>query len=108
MAQNSSNPGVVFDLDLVENDRGDEKPFVARINEREIAFQNPKDVDWVVLADLGDDPVEFVQVCVKDEKDADWLITQELPAWKADKLVDAFMRHYGISSRRGNRNASRR
>jgi len=102
----------VFDLDQIENERKGEALFKAKVNGREITFVNPKDLDWIDLADLGDDPIDFVQLCVEDEKDADWLLTQRLPSWKAEKLIEAFTRHYGISDRRrggrGNRRASRR
>lgn len=98
----------VFDLDSIESERKDEKLFRAKVNGREITFVNPKDLDWIDLADLGDDPVDFVQLCVAEEADADWLLTQEIPSWKAEKLVEAFTRHYGIGRGRGNRRASRR
>jgi hypothetical protein len=102
----------IFDLDSVESERKDEAVFKAKVNGREIEFINPKDVDWIDLADLGDDPIDFVELCVKDEEDATWLVAQSLPSWKAEKLIEAFTRHYGIGNRRrggrGNRSASRR
>lgn len=109
MAQDTTpKDAFVFNLDTVENERKDEKLFVAEIEGRKIAFINPKDVDWRDLAELGDDPAEFVELCVEDEGDAEWLMSQALPSWKMEKLIEAFTRHYGIGGRRGNRRGSRR
>ena len=100
---------VDLDLDVMERERGDIKPSLhVRVNGRVIEFRSPKEIDWVDLADLGDDPVEFVQLCCAREEDAAWLISQTIPSWKAEKMVEHFMQHFGISTRRGNRTASRR
>lgn len=104
----TDNGQFVFNLDEIESERKDESRFAAVINGRKIEFINPKDVDWIDLANLGEDPVDFVQLCVATEEDADWLLTQQLPSWKAEKLIEAFSRHYGIGRGRGNRRASRR
>lgn len=98
----------VFDLDAVENERKDEQKFIAKVNGRQITFINPKDANWLDLADLSDDPAEFVALCVEDDADSAFLMSEDIPAWRMDKLIEAFMRHYGMNVRRGNRNASRR
>lgn len=109
MAKDTTAKRANFNLDAIEDERSEADLFVATVGGRDIAFIDPKDVDWIDLANLGEDPLEFIELCVEDDDDRDYLLTYRMPARKADKLVEAFMRHYGLGGRRrGNRSASRR
>lgn len=113
MSDNEQIPpnAVVFDIEVAETEQRDKHskvaPFFAAIGGRRIEFRHPEEIDWNILAGLGDDPLEFVELCVKNEDEGAWLMGQSISSGAANKLVDSFMRHYGMT-RRGNRGASRR
>lgn len=107
---------VVFDLDRVQAEKRSARdraiPFTTRIAGRVITFTNPKGLDWQDLLFLGDDPAEFVELCIADDEQRAHVMTAGIDADVMEDLIEAFTRHYGIGDRgrggRGNRNASRR
>ncbi len=106
MATNeSTEPKVNLSLDDLEK----ENPkgiFKFTIAGRVITMNDPKDIDWLTLAEIEDDPVQFVQECMS-EPDGDFFVDQQLPSWKMDILIKDFMRHFGMGSR-GKGRGSRR
>lgn len=106
--------GVVFDLDRVQAEkrrtREREIRFTTRIGGRVITFANPKGLDWQDLLYLGDDPAEFVELCIPDEAEKAHVMAAQIDSDVMEDLIEAFTRHYGVGKGRGrgNRDASRR
>lgn len=106
---------VVFDVDRVQAEKRSQReraiPFTTRIAGRVITFTNPKGLDWQDLLYLGDDPAEFVELCIADDDQRAHVMAAGIDADVMEDLIEAFTRHYGIGDRsrggRGNRRASR-
>lgn len=104
----SGDMPVTLDLDSLERgtDAG-RPPFVVNVNGRKIALTDPQEADWIDLAAIEDDPVRFVGLCIEDDADRDHFYETRIEAWKVNKMIQAFMKHYGVTNR-GNRGASPR
>lgn len=106
----------IFDLDALEReDTGD--AFTFSVAGREITLLDPQEMDWQDLATLnGEDASQFFGAAIEDDDDADFFLDQAMPAWKLDKLMTAYLKHYGMptppksggSARRSNGSAKRR
>lgn len=107
---------VVFDLDKVQAEKRGERaraqPFTTRVAGRVITFSNPKGLDWQDLMNLGDEPGEFVELCIEDEDERNHVMRQRIDSDVMEALIGAFTTFYGIGDQgrggRGNRLASRR
>lgn len=88
--------GIIFDLDAEERDDVKE-PFVANIGGRAITMTDPEDIDWQDLLDI-ENPVAFLRFCVSDD-DRDHIFEQSMPGWKLGRLMDAYMKHYGVDKK---------
>lgn len=107
MATDSSTPApkVNLNLDSLEKERPKE-PYTTTLRGRRITLTDPADIDWLALAEMGDDPVLFVTACMSDE-DSDFFYEEPLESWKVNVLMDDFMRHFGLGGRGKSRRSSR-
>lgn len=88
-------PGVILDLDLEERPEKDLKPpFVTKVGGRTISMTDPSDIDWRDLASV-EIPQDLLRVAMSAE-DRDHLVQQALPAWKFNRLMDAYYTHYDL------------
>lgn len=105
----------LFDLDALEREDGVE-PFVAQINGKPITMADPKDIDWQDLVTVNtDDAVQLFEAAITNEDELEHFYASSVPAWKLDKLVEAYLTHYGMplppkfgSSRGSSRGMERR
>lgn len=85
---------VSLDLDTLEKE-SDPGPFAFRAGGERFEVRDARDLDWQELlsVDLG---LDTLRVALGD----DWTRFKKvgLPAWKLDKVVDGYMRHYGLGS----------
>ena len=89
-------PGVVLDLDTAE--REDVKPpYVVRVGGQDITFQDPADVNWEDLADIGH-PNDLLRFALSKE-DRQHLHRQKLPTWKFEKLLNGYYTHYDLEDK---------
>lgn len=82
-----------FNLDDVEREKT-YKPFVTAVNGHAVTMKDPSELDWKILLEI-ESPVMFLRHCVSEE-DKDYLREQNIPGWKFGKLIDAYMKHYGL------------
>lgn len=89
-------PGrISIDLDTATRPEKDIKPpFVANVNGREITMIDPAEVDWRDLA-LMESPGEFLRFALSPE-DRKYLLEQELPGWKFERLMEAYYNHFEL------------
>lgn len=86
----------VFDLDALERE-GTKDSFVVKVGGKSVTFRDPQDLDWQDVSELNaDNPVDFVHAVVAKD-DADHFFSCEVPAWKLNKLFEAYLDHYGIT-----------
>lgn len=91
-------PGVILDLDSVERPAADVKPpFVVNIEGRQITMQDPSEVDWRDLAAV-EIPADLLRVAMTRE-DRNYLMDLALPAWKFNKLMEAYYTHYDLEEK---------
>lgn len=95
---------VSLNLDEIEKENPTQ-PFVITVNGKEITFNDARDLPWDDLAQLGDDPDEFMWQTLS-EVDYDHFKKAKVPGWKVDVLVRDYQRHFGIGTR-GNGRGSR-
>lgn len=91
-------PGVVLDLDLEERPKEDIKPpFVARIGDKNVTLADPSEIDWHDLAGVNH-PADLLHIAMSRE-DRQHLHKQEMPAWKFNRLMEAYYNHYDLEEK---------
>jgi hypothetical protein len=109
MAAAADRQQIDFNLETVEREKT-YSPFTAYIpatdggEGRTLTMTDPSEIDWQDLLEV-DQPQKFLRYCITDE-DRDWLVKQKIKGWQFGKLIDAYMRHYGLD-RPGNAAGSR-
>lgn len=91
---------VRLDLDLDAYERKPEDiipPFVVRLGGRVISMGNPEEIDWQDLVSLTN-PVQFLKYAVSKE-DRTFIVSLSLPAYKLNKLMQAYQTHFKIQER---------
>lgn len=95
---NLPEPGVILDLDSETRDPKDVKPpFVVKVGEKNIALKDPTEVDWRDLAAVNI-PADLLRVAMTRE-DRQYLSSLELPAWKFNRLMEAYYTHYDLEEK---------
>lgn len=97
MTTDKSAPKVNLSLDDLEKENPKE-PYRTSLRGRVIELADPQDIDWLELMDIEDDPARFIVLCMSDD-DARFFMDEPVPSWKINKLMDAFMQHYGLGAR---------
>lgn len=91
-------PGVILDLDTETRDPKDVKPpFIAKIGDRKVTLQDPTEVDWRDLAAV-EIPADLLRVAMTRE-DRNYLTSLALPAWKFNRLMEAYYTHYDLEEK---------
>lgn len=84
-----------FDLDALERE-GAKEPFVVQIGGERANFSDPQELDWQELVTMNtEDPHQFLRAVIAPD-DQDKFFNAHMPAWKLNKLVEAYMAHYGM------------
>lgn len=88
-----------FDLDALERDGDAKEPFKVTFGERDYELLAPVDVDALDLlpamrAFNAGDP-ELMLRCIVDEDDREEFFGNPLPMWKLNKMLEAYMKHFG-------------
>lgn len=95
---NLPEPGVILDLDIAERDPKDVKPpFVANVEGKKITLQDPTEIDWRDLAAV-EIPADLLRVAMSRE-DRNYLQGLALPAWKFNRLMEAYYVHYDLEEK---------
>jgi hypothetical protein len=91
-------PGVILDLDTVERPASEVKPpFVVNVGERKIKMEDPSEIDWRDLATV-EIPADLLRVAMSND-DRVYLTGQALPAWKFNRLMEAYYTHYDLEDK---------
>lgn len=85
----------MFDLDALENEGADKPSFQFRHEGVEYAMSSPKDVGWQTLLASRSNPVLMFRSTMSEE-DCDSFLAEDVPGWKIEALMDAYMKHYGL------------
>lgn len=94
-------PGVVLDLDLETRQEKDVKPpFVVKVEGRTVSLADPTEIDWRELASV-EQPVDLLRVAMSRE-DRNFLYDLSLPAWKFNRLMEAYYNHYDLEEKIAN------
>lgn len=93
---------ISINLETIEREKT-YKPFSAFIpatkageEGRKITMTDPAELDWQDLLEV-DQPQKFLRYCISDE-DKEWLLEQKIKGWQFAKLIEAYMKHYGLGS----------
>ena len=91
-------PGVVLDLDLeTRPDKDIKPPFVVNVEGRKLTLQDPTEIDWRDLAAV-EIPADLLRVAMSRE-DRNYLQGLALPAWKFNRLMEAYYNHYDLEDK---------
>lgn len=94
-------PGVILDLDLETRPEKDVKPpFVVNVEGRKVSLADPTEIDWRELASV-EQPVDLLRVAMSRE-DRNYLYDLALPAWKFNRLMEAYYGHYDLEEKIAN------
>ncbi|MDQ3275334.1 MAG: hypothetical protein M3Q39_09990 [Actinomycetota bacterium] len=90
-----------------ERSQAEIKPFTYECEDGQVLeFLNPKGIHWLDLASLGEDPVEFVQLCLSD-RDGRKFMREDIDSEMMGTIMEDFTSHYGLGAR-GKGRGSRR
>lgn len=91
-------PGVTLDLDAAERPAADVKePFVVKVNDQNLTFTDPGDIDWRDLATV-EIPADLFRVSLSKE-DRNHLLEANLPTWKFTKLMKTYYDYYDFEDK---------
>lgn len=95
---NLPEPGVILDLDVETRDPKDVKPpFVVNVEGKKLTLQDPTEIDWRDLAAV-EIPADLLRVAMSRE-DRNYLQGLALPAWKFNRLMEAYYLHYDLEEK---------
>lgn len=90
---------VSLDLDALERE-GAPEPFAIQAGGRVYVFTDAMDLDWQdIMRALSDPPLFFRLTLPAD--DATQLLGTKLPVWKMRRLMNDYLRHYGMPTQPG-------
>lgn len=92
---NSQPSSAALDLDNLEREGGVASVFDFIHNGRRWILSDPQEVDWQKLILAMSNPVRFLQMVLPPE-DHNSFFSTPLPTWKMNKLMDAYLQHYGL------------
>lgn len=95
---------VALNLDTLEREGGAREPFVVVLASKRLLLSDPQEIDWQKLLTALRDPHVFFRLIVPPD-DHELFFGAEMPGWKMNKLMEAYMAHYGLPSP-GEANAS--
>lgn len=82
-----------------EKAREGKTPFVYECEDGTvITFTDPNLIHWIDLADLGEDPVQFINLCLSAQ-DGKKFAGEDIDSSMMSVIMDAFVAHYGLGSR---------
>lgn len=87
-----------LNLDTLEREKSYET-FTPVINGKSIKMVDPAELDWKVLLQI-EDPSQFLRHAISEE-DKDFLREQLIPGWKFQKLIEGYVKHYGLDQQQG-------
>lgn len=91
-------PGVILDLDAATRDPKEIKPpFVVNVEGQKVTLSDPTEIDWRDLAAV-EIPADLLRVAMSRE-DRLYLQGLALPAWKFNRLMDAYYTHYDLEEK---------
>lgn len=91
-------PGLTLDLDLETRPEKDIRPpFVVKVGERKLTLRDPAEIDWRDLASV-EIPADLLRVAMTAEERR-YLTEQALPAWKFNRLMEAYYVHYDLEEK---------
>jgi hypothetical protein len=102
--QQDKPPPVALNLDTLEREGGTREPFVIVLGGERLLLSDPAEVDWQKLLTALRDPYVFFRLVIPPD-DAETFFGTAMPGWKMNKLMQAYMAHYGLPSP-GEANAS--
>lgn len=86
---------VAMDLDSLEREGAPARPFDFQLAKRRYLMADPKEVDWQDLIAAISNPIMFFRLVLPaDDRTA--FFTTKLPSWKMEKLINAYLEHYGL------------
>lgn len=92
MAQDK--PTVSLNLDALERENAP-KPFSVVLGGKRMVLLDAQEVDYRDLLALMTNPQDFFRLVV-DPQHRQHVEDTKLPAWKLNRLVEAYLGHYGI------------
>jgi len=92
---------VHLNLDTLEREKTYET-FTPVVNGRAIRMTDPSELDWKVLLTI-EDPSQFLRHAIAEE-DKEYLRNQDIPGWKFAKLIEGYVKHYGLDQQQGKPN----
>lgn len=91
-------PGVILDLDIEQRDERDIKPpFIVTVGSKQVTFADPNEIDWRDLAAVKI-PADILVAALSTE-DLKHVRSQEMPAWKFNKLMDTYYDYYNLEEK---------
>lgn len=92
-ASEPSRP-VAINLDGLERE-GSPLPFDFMLGGRRYLMSDPKEVDWQDLLAAMSNPIVFFRLVLPPE-DRTAFFDTHLASWKMEKLINAYLEHYGL------------
>lgn len=86
---------VSLDLDSLEREGAKADPFTFHHQGRSYTMIDPQEIDWQDLLSGLRNPALFVRFALNTADQAEFF-TSRVPAWKMNKLMEGYTKHYGL------------
>jgi hypothetical protein len=86
----------MFDIDALEREGGPD-PFVFAMGGRTYTMRPRDEIPWQDLLLAMRNPVLFIRFTMSPE-DHEAFLDTSIPMWKMDKLMEAYLEHFGIDA----------
>jgi hypothetical protein len=93
---NTIDDNPALDLDKLERE-GAPKPFDFVLDGHRYLMSDPQEVDWQDMLAALQNPVMFFRLVLPADDQQQFFRTK-LPAWRMNKLMQAYQDHYGLPS----------
>jgi hypothetical protein len=92
-------PKVSIDLDALEAEESFD-PFVIHVGGKRFELKNPNEIDYIILEYAQQSPQNFLHAAVGDDAFPEFRKI-EIPQWKVAKLLDKYLKHFGLPTNPG-------
>ena len=91
------NQNVTLNLDELERDS--KPPFSFVVAGERVVLKDPHEIDFKDLMEI-DHPAKFLRYAL-DDAGKDVLSKADVPGWKFNKVIEAYMDYYGLDPKAG-------
>lgn len=92
----SDSPDISINLDSLQREVPDRKPFSVVVNGKRFVFRDIEDMDWKIVSLADQNPLLFISSGVEGDENREEFSELQFPLWKMRELIKAYRKHFGL------------